>query len=113
TVRQAASHEQTVRAQNRIPEYLPSSTVIVSLRRTIDSLAVPHAGNLFYLSHEDVVRLFDTAVQAFSHVRATAGNSSQEVLRDNFVKAYQERGLWLPDIKAILQRVRLSSLPVK
>lgn len=112
TVRQAKSHEQTSRSMHLLPPYVPCSTIIVSPRTAVHRLAVPHANNIFHMSPNDVVKLFEVCVQAFGHVRTTAGASSQEILRDSFEKVYHEHGLSLPSLKLLLEKTRLASLPV-
>lgn len=112
SVRQALSHEQTVRSMKLLPPYIPCTTIIVSPRTALHRLAVPHATSLFYMSPNDVAKLFECAAKAFGNVRTTAGNNSQEVLRDNFNAVYEEHGLTLPALKNLLEKVKLSSLPV-
>jgi hypothetical protein len=112
TVRQTNSHEQTARAMKLIPPFVPCTTIIVSPRTALHRLAVPHAGSLYYMSPANVTHLFEQAVAAFGQVRTTAGNCSQEVLRDNFSAVYQERGLSLHVLKKTLEEIKLSSLPV-
>lgn len=112
TIRQALSHEQTARSLKLIPPFVPCSTIIISPRTALHRLGVPHAASLFFMSPVNVTRLFEQAAAAFGQVRTTAGNSSQEVLRDNFNAVYQEKHLSLPDLKNTLERVKLSSLPV-
>jgi hypothetical protein len=112
TVRQAKSHEQTARSMTLLPPHTPCTTIIVSPRTALHRLAAPHAASLFYMSPGDVVRLFERAVAAFGNVRTTAGSSSQEVLRETFNSVYEQQGLSLPDLKRLLEKVKLASLPV-
>jgi len=112
TVRQAKSHEQTARSMKLLPPFVRCATIVLSPRTALHRLAVPHATDVFYMSLDDVVRLFERAAKAFGDVRTTAGNSSQEVLRDNFNNTFQEHGLSLPALKTLLEKVKLSSMPV-
>ncbi len=112
TVGQAALHEQTVRSLGLLPKDVPCTTVIVSPRTSVHELAVPHAGEICYTAHDEMGRLFDEAADAFTHVRATAGNSSDEVLRENFIRVYKERKLFLTDIRQRLTANKLSALSV-
>jgi hypothetical protein len=113
TVGQAAQHEATVRSMGLLPKDVPCTTVVISPRTSLDGLARPHVGEMCSVSHADMVRLFDAASDAFDHVRGTAGSSSDEVLRDNFIRVYQERKLFLTDIEQLLGGTRLSSMPIR
>ncbi len=112
TVGQAGLHEATVRSLGLLPNEVPCASVVVSPRSSLHELAVPHIGAMRYVSHEGMARLFDEAADAFAHVRATAGKSSEEALRENFIRVYKERKLSLADIRQRLTAKKLSALPV-
>lgn len=107
TVRQALSHEQTVRSMKLLAPFTPCTTIIVSPRTALHRLAVPHAAGLIYMSPDGIESLFERAVSAFGQVRTTASNCSLEVLRDTFSKVYEDHGLTLPEVKAFLERQEL------
>jgi hypothetical protein len=89
TVRQAATHEQAVRSKKLLPDYVPCSTVIISPRTTISKLALPSAGNMLYVSHADIIALFDGASKTFEEVRAASVGNTDEVLRERFLQHYK------------------------
>jgi hypothetical protein len=101
-----------VRSDELIAKETPCSTVVISTRGALHSLAVPHAGSIKYVAHETIVKLFDEVVDAFRHVRDVAGSSSDESLRHTFVEVYKERKLFLSDIKKRLTATKLRDLPV-
>jgi hypothetical protein len=111
-VAQTALHEATVRSDKLIAKDTPCTTVVVSTRGALHKLAVPHAGEIKYVTHATIVKLFDEAADAFRHVRDVAGSSSDENLRHTFVEVYKERKLFLTDIKKHLTATKLSDLPV-
>ncbi len=113
TVRQAATHEQAVRSKKLLPDYVACSTIIISPRKAIDKLAVPSAGSMFYVSHIEMISLFDAASKAFEEVRAASGGNTDEVLRERFLQHYKHRKLSMQDVAGLLQKKRLDSLPVK
>jgi hypothetical protein len=113
TVRQASTHEQAVRSKKLLPEYVPCSTVIISPRKTIDSLALPSAGKMVYVSHADIISLFDAASKAFEEVRAASVGNTDEVLRERFLQHYKHLKLSMQMVADSLQKKRLDSLPVK
>jgi hypothetical protein len=113
TIRQAATHEQAVRSQKLLPDYTPCSTVIISPRTTIDPLALPHAGKMLYVSHGDIISLFDAASKAFEEVRAASVGNTDEVLRERFLQHYKHRKLSMQAIVQLLQKKRLDELPVE
>lgn len=112
TVRQSLSHEQTARSMKLIAPSVPCTTIIVSPRTALHRLAAPHAASLYYMSPANVTQLFERVVAAFGQVRTSGSACSQEVLRENFNAVYQEQGLSLPQLKNILEKVKLSSLPI-
>jgi hypothetical protein len=112
-VRQAGGHEQTVRAIKLLPDNVPCKTVIISQRTVINKLARPHAGEMYYVSHKDIIALFDRASKAFQDVRAASTGNTDEALRERFFERYQQAGLLMEDVAELLQRMRLASLPEK
>lgn len=113
TVRQAATHEQAVRSKKLLPDYVPCSTVVISPRTAIDKLALPFAGKMLYVSHAEVVALFDAASKAFEEVRAASVGNTDEVLRERFLQHYKHRKLSMQSVVQFLQKQRLDALPVK
>jgi len=112
TVRQAKAHEQTVRSKKLLPDYVPCSTVIISPRTTLDKLALPHAGDIFYVSHTNMIALFDAASKAFEEVRTASVGNTDEVLREAFLQHYKSQKLSMQDTARTLQKKRLDSLAV-
>jgi hypothetical protein len=113
TVRQAATHEQAVRSKKLLPDYVPCSTVVISPRTAIDKLALPSAGEMLYVSHSEVVALFDAASKAFEEVRAASVGNTDEVLRERFLQHYKHRKLSMQSVVQFLQKKRLDALPVE
>jgi hypothetical protein len=113
TVRQAATHEQAVRSKKLLPEYVPCSTVIISPRTTINKLALPSAGKMSYVSHSDIISLFDSASKAFEEVRAASVGNTDEVLRERFLQHYKHRKLSMQSVVQFLQKKQLDALPVE
>jgi hypothetical protein len=113
TVRQAGRHEATVRAMKLLPDYVPCKTVVISPRKALDPLAVPHAGEMLYMSRGDIIALFDRASQAFREVRDASSGNTDEVLRERFLSHYTDRKLSMQDVADLLQKTKLAVLPVK
>src|SRR5262249_5542136 len=108
-----ASHEQTVRSMRLLPGYVPCRTVIISPRAGIDKLAVPHAGEMLYVSHADIVAVFDRASKAFEEVRAASPGNTDEALREHFLQRYEASKVSMQEVASRLQKTPLAGLPVK
>jgi hypothetical protein len=113
TVRQAGRHETTVRSMKLLPDYVPCKTVVISPRKAIAKLAVPHAGEMFYMSQDDIIALYDRAAQAFREVRDSSSGNTDEVLRERFLSQYTDRKLSMQDVADLLQKTKLVALPVQ
>jgi hypothetical protein len=111
-VRQAGRHETTVRSMKLLPDYVPCKTVVISARKTLATLAVPHAGDMLYMSHDDIIALFDRASQAFREVRDASSGNTDEVLRERFLSHYADRKLVMQDVADLLQQTNLDGAPL-
>jgi hypothetical protein len=111
TVRQARTHEQRVRADNLIPPFVPCSTIVISPRSRIHKLAVPHAEDIAYISHNEVIKLFKDAAKALGRVRASAVGSTEEALQVKALQTYGEQSVGLRDVKDRLLNRKLKDLP--
>jgi hypothetical protein len=110
TVRQTATHEERVRADNLIPHFVPCSTILISPRNQLHSLAVPHTKDISYLSHDDVIQLFKNTASALEQVRTCASGNTEEALKENAIRIYTEKSITMQNIKDLLLKVKLSDL---
>jgi hypothetical protein len=110
TVTQAGRHEQTVRADNLIPDFVSCSTIVISPRSKLDKIAEPHAKDITYLSHQDVIELFKKTALALEKVRSSASKSSDEALKEYAIKVYSDYSIGMKDIKSLLTKTRLTDL---
>jgi hypothetical protein len=110
TVRQALTHEQRVRADKLIPEFVPCSTIVISPRIVLHKLAVSHADDIAYLSHDEVIKIFDDVALALERLRASACGSTDEALRENAINFYLEKMVDLERIKNRLLKRKLRDL---
>ncbi|OYQ68365.1 hypothetical protein B9G53_00085 [Pseudanabaena sp. SR411] len=113
TVTQAGRHEVRTRADKLIPEFMPCFTIIISPRTTIDKLTLPHLQEISYMSHEDIVKLFNNAAMVFERLRASASGNSDEALLDNALKFYSEKSVDLQSIRNLLTKTKLKDLSVQ
>ncbi len=110
-MRQARTHEQRVRADNLIPPFVPCSTIVISPRSRIHKLAVSHAEDIAYISHNEVIKLFKDAAKALERVRASAVGSTEEALQVKALQTYGEQSVGLRDVKDRLLNRKLKDLP--
>ncbi len=68
---------------------------------------------MVYVSHADIISLYDAASKAFEEVRAASGGNTDEVLRERFLQHYKHRKLSMQAVVDFFQKKRLDSLPVK
>lgn len=113
TVRQADFHEKRVRKETLIPTFTQCFTIIISPRSTLHNLAQAHVEDIAYLSHDDVINLFNDVALAFEKLRNSASGSTEETLQDNAVKFYREKSVALQDIKNRLLSKKLRDLPLE
>jgi hypothetical protein len=113
TVRQTSTHEQAVRSKKLLPDYVPCSTIIISPRTTIDKMALPSVEDMMYVSHADIIALFDAASKAFEEVRAASVGNTDEVLRERFLQHYKQKKLSMQAVVQLLQKKRLDALSVE
>ena len=111
-VRQAATHEERVRSDKLIPQSMPCSTIIISPRRTLQKVAVPHTKDMSYIRHEEVVQLFENAASALEQVRAAALGSTEETLQTEADRIYSAKRIRISEIKDFLLKMKLSALPI-
>ncbi|HBB31473.1 MAG TPA: hypothetical protein DC064_06670, partial [Cyanobacteria bacterium UBA9273] len=104
---------QRVRADNLIPDFIPCSTIIISPRATVHKLATSHVEDIAYLSHDEVIKLFNDAALALERLRASTAGSTEEALQDNALQFYREKAVALQDVKNRLLRRKLRDLPVQ
>jgi hypothetical protein len=109
TVRQARTHEHTAKHDHSIPQTVSTSTVIISPRATIAKDALPHVGEMYLVSHDAIIQLFDKAALAFEEVRLIAPDTTEHELRGQAVGIYQKHGVYMPQIRETLTRLRLDS----
>lgn len=113
TVTQARRHEERVRADQLIPSFLPCFTVVISPRTSIHKLSIPHVEEIFYISHDEVIKLFNDTSVALERVRAAASGSTEEALQVNALQVYSERAVALQNVKDRLLKIKLKDLPVQ
>jgi Type III restriction enzyme, res subunit/Helicase C-terminal domain len=113
TVRQALTHEQRVRVDNLIPEFVPCSTIVISPRTMLHKLAFPHADNITYMSHDEVIKMFNDVALALERLRSSACGSTDEALCENAMKFYSEKMVDLENIKNRLLKRKLRDLPLQ
>ena len=111
TVTQAGRHEATVRAEKRIPDFVPCSTVLISPRQKLNEAAINHTQEISYLSHDEMVDLFDRTASVLQLVRSFAPKNTEEELREYAIEVYSERNLGIQDIKNLLLKQKLDDLP--
>jgi hypothetical protein len=112
TVRQAATHARTAKQDNTIPHSTATQTAIISPRASIAKDAVIHAAEMYYLSHEGVIQLFDRAAAAFEELRFAAPDIEGQQLRERAIEIYKKHGVFMSDVRDLLTSARLDSLPV-
>jgi hypothetical protein len=113
TLRQAGAHETTVRAGKLIPSFMPCFTVVISPRSAVDKLSVPHLKDIAYVSHDEIISLFEKAAMVLERVRASASGNTDEALQVNALQFYSDRSIALQDIKTWLLKKKLKDLPVQ
>jgi hypothetical protein len=112
-IRQARTHEHTAKHDNSIPKTTPTATVIISPRSTISADALPHAADMRLVSHSDVIGLFEKAATSFEEVRLLAPDMNEHELRSKAVDVYEKNGVYMPQVRELLTRTRLDSIPSK
>jgi tetratricopeptide (TPR) repeat protein len=112
TVRQAGTHERTAKEDKTLPESTPTATIIISPRDTLAKDAAPHAKEIYHLSHDAIVQLFNRAAIAFEELRLAAPDSGSHELREKAIDIYKKHGVYMSDIRQLLTSSRLDSLPV-
>lgn len=113
TVTQARRHEERVRADRLIPSFLPCFTVVISPRTSLHKLSIPHIEEIYYISHEEVIKLFHDASLALERVRASASGSTEETLQAKAIQVYSEKDVSLQNVKDRLLKMKLKDLPVQ
>jgi len=113
TVTQARRHEERVRADKLIPLFVPCFTIVISPRTSIHKLSVPHVEEIFYISHNEVVKLFNDASLALERVRAAASGSTEEALQISALQVYSEKSVVPQNVKDRLLKIKLRDLPVQ
>ncbi|MFP5272463.1 DEAD/DEAH box helicase [Coleofasciculus sp.] len=111
TVTQAGRHETTVRAEGHIPDYVPCSTVLISPRQKLNESAIIHTQEISYCSHDEMVKLFDRTASVLELVRSFAPNNTEEDMMEYAIEVYSKRNLGMQDIKNLLLKQKLDSLP--
>jgi hypothetical protein len=111
TVTQARRHEERVRADNLIPHFVPCSTIVISPRTKIHKLAVPHTEDITYISHDEVIKLFNDAAMALERVRSSAAGNTEEALLENALQNYRQQSVDMQHIKEKLLSRKLRELP--
>lgn len=112
-VRQALTHEQLVRSEKRIPDYMPCMTVVISNHPALHNLATPHTGELWHLTQGDIVNLFKKASAALSQLRDHVGTVTEETAQAEAEKTYRMEGVFMPDVQESLLKIPLRSMLVK
>jgi len=102
TVRQAGTHERTAKEDKTLPESTPTAIVIISPRDTLAKDAAPHANEIYHLSHDAIVQLFNIAALAFEELRLAAPNSGSHELREKAIDIYKKHGVYMSDIRHLL-----------
>lgn len=92
TVRQARTHIERVRSDGLLSDSVPCLTVLISPRERLHPDAIPHVEDIYWVSHDAVVSLFESAQTALTTVRSRAGNQSDERLLDTARAVYGEAG---------------------
>jgi hypothetical protein len=113
TVTQARRHEERVRADKLIPSFMPCFTVVISPRTSIHKLSIPHVEEISYISHEEVVKLFNDTSIGLERVRSAASGSTEEALQVSAVRVYSEKSVAPQDVKERLIKTKLGDLPVQ
>ncbi len=113
TVTQAGRHETRVRADNLIPTFVHCFTVVISPRSTVDKLARPHLNDITYISHDEIIKLFEDTAMALERLRVSASSNTEETLKANAVKFYGEKLVGIQNIKERLLQKKLKDLPVQ
>lgn len=111
TVTQSGRHEATVRYEKLIPDFVPCSTIVISPRTKLHQAAAPHTEDISYLSHQDIIELFNKVASALQKVRSVATKKAEEELKEYAIKTYCDSSLSIQDIKTFLLKKRLDSLP--
>jgi hypothetical protein len=113
TVRQAATHERTAKRDKTVPQSTATVTVIISPRDTLAKDAAPHAKDMYRISHDAIVQLFNRAATAFEELRLAAPDiGSRQQLREKAIEVYTKHGVYMPDIRQLLTSSRLDSLSI-
>lgn len=113
TVDQTRRHEERVRADKLIPSFMPCFTIVISPRNCIQELTIPYIKDIYYMSHYEVIKLFNDASEVLERVRSSAAGSTEEALHLKALQLYRERAIALQNIKDRLLNRKLKDLPVQ
>ncbi len=113
TLRQAGAHETTVRSDAFIPKYVPCFTVVISPRSTVDKLALPHLKDISYVSHDEIINLFEKAAKVIGKLRLSASGNTEEALKACALEFYCDQLIDLHHIKDWLLKKKLRDLPIQ
>ncbi|HIK32836.1 MAG TPA: hypothetical protein IGS17_12915 [Oscillatoriales cyanobacterium M59_W2019_021] len=86
---------------------------MISPRNTVDKLAKPHLQDITYISHDDIIELFNDTARALEQVRMSASGNTEETLKTNALKVYKEKLVDMQNIKNRLLQNKLKDLPVQ
>lgn len=111
SVTQAGRHEQTARTDKLLPNFVPCSTIVISPRKKLHENAIHHTKDMTYLSHQDVIDLFNKTASALQKVRSSASKNTEEGLKEYALKVYKESLIGIQDIKNLLLKQKLAELP--
>jgi hypothetical protein len=112
TLRQAATHEQRVRADKLIPDFIPCITVIISYKQSIAEEAhkIENAQKIFHVSHDEIIKVFSDCAESLNKVRSIMPNNPQEIVAEKLLKEYNSKNVSAANIKERLTTTRLKNL---
>jgi Type III restriction enzyme, res subunit len=110
--RQASTHEDRVRAEHLIARSIPCFTIIISPKKAIvqEVAILDSANNIFYVSHDEIIKLSLDCAEALDKIRSIASSSSSEVLTEKILQEYKERDVCAESIKNRLTATRIKDL---
>ncbi|MEM6274186.1 MAG: hypothetical protein AAF735_03000 [Myxococcota bacterium] len=109
-VRQALTHEQRTRDDQLIPAWTKISTVIVSPHNSVEAEARKLAGDLCHLSHDDIVKMSEAAIQCLRVTRRKTREVTDEQLLSYTENLYRESGLFIDGVLELATTHRVDSL---
>ena len=113
TAREASGHINWVRAKMRVPDEIPTCTVILSDRTTVSDVALPNAAELFVFDLTRIRKLGQRVVSTVRRLRAEASTTANEDFRRVVAERLQTDKLDPNNLLSELRAAALGDFPVR